>query len=91
MKRIKIIHLLKSEHPVDDVLVKGWIRTKRDLKDFSFLEVNDGSCLKNIQIVVDSTLNNYKDIIKISTGSAVAIRGKLEESRGPGQNRGHGA
>ena len=85
MKRIKIIHLLKSEHPVDDVLVKGWIRTKRDLKDFSFLEVNDGSCLKNIQIVVDSTLNNYKDIIKISTGSAVAIRGKLEESRGPGQ------
>jgi len=85
MKRTKIIKLLKSEHPIDEVLVKGWVRTKRDSKDFSFIEVNDGSCLKNIQIIVDSVLNNYKDIIRISTGSAVAIRGKLEESKGSGQ------
>ena len=85
MKRTKIIKLLKSEHPIDEVLVKGWVRTKRDSKDFSFIEVNDGSCLKNIQIIVDSVLNNYQDIIRISTGSAVAIRGKLEESKGPGQ------
>ena len=85
MKRTKIIKLLKSEHPIDEVLVKGWVRTKRDSKDFSFIEVNDGSCLKNIQIIVDSVLNNYKDIIRISTGSAVSIRGKLEESKGSGQ------
>jgi len=85
MKRTKIIKLLKSERPVDDVLIKGWVRTKRDSKDFSFIEVNDGSCLKNIQIIVDSTTDNYKDLIKISTGSAVAIHGKLEASKGPGQ------
>jgi len=85
MKRTKIIKLLKSERPVDDVLIKGWVRTKRDSKDFSFIEVNDGSCLKNIQIIVDNTTDNYKDLIKISTGSAVAIHGKLEASKGPGQ------
>ncbi len=85
MKRTKIIKLLKSDRPVDDVLIKGWVRTKRDSKDFSFIEVNDGSCLKNIQIIVDNTTDNYQDIIKISTGSAVAIHGKLEASKGPGQ------
>jgi len=85
MKRTKITKLLKSERPVDEVLVKGWVRTKRDSKDFSFIEVNDGSCLKNIQIIVNNTIDNYKDIIRISTGSAVAIPGKLEASKGPGQ------
>jgi asparaginyl-tRNA synthetase len=70
---------------MDGVLVKGWVRTKRDSKDFSFIEVNDGSCLKNIQIIVDNTIDNYKDITRLSTGSAVAISGKLEESKGPGQ------
>lgn len=85
MKRTKITKLLKSERPVDEVLVKGWVRTKRDSKDFSFIEVNDGSCLKNIQIIVNNTIDNYKDIIRISTGSAVAIHGKLEASKGPGQ------
>jgi asparaginyl-tRNA synthetase len=85
MKRTKIIKLLKSDRPIDDVLVKGWVRTKRDSKDFSFIEVNDGSCLKNIQIIVDNTIDNYKDITRLSTGSAVAISGKLEESKGPGQ------
>ncbi len=85
MKRTKITKLLKSERPIDEVLVRGWVRTKRDSKDFSFIEVNDGSCLKNMQIIVNNTIDNYKDIIRISTGSAVAIRGKLEESKGPGQ------
>lgn len=85
MKRTKIIKLLKSDRPMDGVLVKGWVRTKRDSKDFSFIEVNDGSCLKNIQIIVDNTIDNYKDITRLSTGSAVAISGKLEESKGPGQ------
>jgi len=85
MKRTKIIKLIKSERPIDEVLIKGWVRTKRDSRDFSFIEVNDGSCLKNMQIIVDNTTDNYKDIIRISTGSAVAIRGKLEASKGPGQ------
>ena len=72
---------------MDNVLVKGWIRTRRDSKGFSFIEVNDGSCLKNIQIVADSALSNYSDIARLSTGSAVIISGKLVESMGAGPSR----
>jgi len=85
MKRIKIVNLLKSENPLDSVLIKGWVRTRRDSKAFSFIEVNDGSCLKNIQVIADNTLSNYQDITRLSTGSAVVVSGKLAESKGPGQ------
>ena len=51
MKRTKIVELLNAVHPMEDVLVKGWVRTRRDAKGFSFIEINDGSCLKNIQVI----------------------------------------
>jgi len=86
MKRTKILQLLKADTQINKVLVKGWVRTRRNSKGFSFIEVNDGSCLKNIQIVADSSLNNYMDIARLSTGSAVIISGKLVESMGAGQN-----
>ena len=82
LKRIKIKELLASEHPIAEVLVKGWVKTKRDSKDFSFIEVNDGSCLKNIQIIANNTLNNYNDVKKLTTGSSVAVKGALVESVG---------
>ena len=85
MKRIKIVNLLKSENPLDSVLIKGWVRTRRESKAFSFIEVNDGSCLKNIQVIAENTLSNYQDITRLSTGSAVVVSGKLAESKGPGQ------
>ncbi len=85
MKRIKIDKLLASESEIDRVIVKGWVRTKRDSKEFSFMEINDGSCLKNIQIVADNHLENYNKIAEITTGSAVAIEGRLVESPGKGQ------
>ena len=85
MKRTKILHLLKSEGPVESVLVKGWVRTRRDSKGFSFVEVNDGSCLKGLQIIADNTLTNYESITKLSTGSAIVVSGKLTESHGSGQ------
>ena len=85
MKRTKIVELLASENPIDDVLVKGWARTRRDAKRFSFIEINDGSCLKNLQIVADSALANYEDIQKILTGSAIAVTGSLVASQGSGQ------
>lgn len=50
-ERTKVVKLLSSDKPLADVLVKGWVRTRRDAKDFSFIEVNDGSCLKNIQVI----------------------------------------
>jgi asparaginyl-tRNA synthetase len=85
MKRTKIVQLLQSEIPTTNVLIKGWVRTRRDSKGFSFIEVNDGSCLKNIQVLARSSLSNYPDILRLSTGSAVTIRGNLVESMGAGQ------
>ena len=84
MQRTKIHQLLKSETPIDQVLIKGWVRTRRDSKDFSFIEINDGSSLKNIQVIADAALENFTDIKKLTTGSAVAISGKLLESKGGG-------
>jgi asparaginyl-tRNA synthetase len=85
-KRTKIDVILNSSEPRDDVLIKGWVRTRRDSKTFSFIEVNDGSCLKNLQVIADSTLDKYEDIKKITTGSAVSIKGKQVASQGKGQS-----
>jgi asparaginyl-tRNA synthetase len=70
---------------VEQVLIKGWVRTRRDSKGFSFIEVNDGSSLKNIQVVADENLSNYEDVKKLTTGSALAVGGQLVESKGGGQ------
>jgi asparaginyl-tRNA synthetase len=85
MKPTKIFKLLKSESPIDQVLIKGWVRTRRDSKGFSFIEVNDGSSLKNIQVVADQKLAGYEEVKKMTTGSAVVFSGKLVESKGGGQ------
>jgi asparaginyl-tRNA synthetase len=86
MNRIKIHSLLQSKTPLDQVLISGWVRTRRDSKDFSFIEVNDGSCLKNIQIIAPSSLPNYDEIQRLTTGSAVSISGSLVPSQGKGQS-----
>jgi len=83
--RIKIKKIIGFDKAVDEVAIKGWVRTRRDSKEFSFIEVNDGSCLKNIQVVADSALANYADISRLSTGSAVSVFGSLVESPGGGQ------
>ncbi len=85
MERFKINKLLASETAMDQVLVKGWVRTRRDSKEFSFMELNDGSCLKNIQIIAENRLGNYDAITAITTGSAVAVAGRLVASPGKGQ------
>ncbi len=85
MERTKIFKLLQSDKPADNILIKGWIRTRRDSKDFSFIEINDGSCLKNVQVIAENNLENYEDIKKLTTGSSVGITGSLVESQGKGQ------
>jgi len=85
MKRTKINLLLERDAGLEDVLINGWVRTRRDAKTFSFIEINDGSALKNIQVIADAMLPNYDDIRKLSTGSAVAVRGVLAPSQGGGQ------
>ncbi|MCF7961501.1 MAG: asparagine--tRNA ligase [Pirellula sp.] len=68
--------------------VRGWVRTRRDSKGgFSFIEVNDGSCLGNLQIIADGSLANYKsEITALSVGSSVVITGEIKASAGQGQS-----
>lgn len=85
--RTLIKNALKStpESAKNDITIKGWVRTRRDNKDFSFIELNDGTSLANIQCIADSGIPGYADIAKMSTGSAIGITGKLVESPGKGQ------
>ena len=81
--------LVKSAHhatePNDAILLQGWVRTRRDAKVFSFIELNDGSCLKGMQIIVDATLPDYANVERANTGASIEVRGKLVESKGGGQ------
>jgi asparaginyl-tRNA synthetase len=82
----RIIELLRTGEPNDSVTIKGWVRTKRELKGFSFIEVNDGSSLANLQVVLNSDLLDYKELLKhISTGASVEVSGVLVASQGKGQ------
>lgn len=85
MKRTKINVLLALEETIDMVLIKGWVRTKRDSKEFSFMEINDGSSLKNIQVIAAADLANYSEIATITTGTSLAVTGQLVASPGKGQ------
>jgi len=85
MSRKQIKELLASEEPLKNILIKGWVRTCRESKEVTFIEINDGSCLKNIQAVADRTLHNYTDVEKLTTGSSVSVSGDLIESPGKGQ------
>ncbi len=83
---LKIKALLTRPPLGEQVRVAGWIRTRRDTGGFSFLEVNDGSCLANLQIIADKGLENYEaEIKKLSTGCSVEITGLLQASPAKGQ------
>jgi asparaginyl-tRNA synthetase len=77
--------LLARTSPIDSINVHGWVRTRRDSKAFSFLEVNDGSCLKNLQVIVDAGVPGHERIAECSTGASVTVEGRLVESQGGGQ------
>jgi asparaginyl-tRNA synthetase len=76
---------LQSTVPIDAIHVQGWVRTRRDSKDFSFIELNDGSCLRNLQIIAKNTLPNYAALQRLTTGASVSVRGALVASQGKGQ------
>jgi asparaginyl-tRNA synthetase len=77
---------LNKTSPVASILVQGWVRTRRDSKDFSFIELNDGSCLRNLQIIAKNSLTNYAEVQRLMTGAAIAVRGELVASQGKGQS-----
>ncbi len=80
LKINKLLGMETKEMPKDDVVILGWVRTKRDMKDFSFVEVNDGSCVQNLQVIVDH--DKGFDIEKIKTGASIKLIGKLNPLEG---------
>ena len=86
-KRIKIKELLETDKEREQVLIKGWVRTRRDSKGgFSFLEINDGSCLRNMQVIADHSLESFQPSNHLlTTGSCVSIHGNLVRSQGKEQ------
>ncbi len=84
ISRKKVLDLLSSA-PGEDVLAKGWVRTKRGNKEIAFIALNDGSTIHNIQIVVDKTAIDPEILAKVTTGACIAVRGRLVESPGSGQ------
>src|SRR3954452_13682854 len=88
MTRFTIEDLLAGKVGVGEaVTVEGWVRTRRDSKaGFSFIQVHDGSCFDPIQVVVESTLENYQaQVLHLTTHCAVRVEGTLVESQGKGQ------
>ena len=84
-KRTMIAELLRSGEVNTDVVVKGWVRTKRGNKNVAFLALNDGSTINNIQIVVDVASFDEELLKRITTGACLCVRGRLVESAGAGQ------
>ena len=66
--------------------MQGWVRTRRDSKDFSFIELNDGSCLRNLQIIAKNLLANYAEVQRLTTGASLIVEGELVASQGKGQS-----
>jgi asparaginyl-tRNA synthetase len=85
MKRTKIKQLLIEPVPGSDVLVKGWVRTKRGNRNIAFIALNDGSTIENIQVVADMASFDESLLKDITTGACIAVTGKLVESQGQGQ------
>ncbi|MBW1776171.1 MAG: asparagine--tRNA ligase [Deltaproteobacteria bacterium] len=85
MNRTRVKAALTSDTALDPIRIQGWVRTRRDSKGFSFLEINDGSCLKNIQVIVEHNSPAGALLKDIQTGASVEVTGALVESPGKGQ------
>lgn len=82
MKRTLVREVFKTK-PIDqEIVVKGWIRSVRNSKKFSFVVLNDGSDQDSLQIVVDATLPNYQEVAGLLMGSAIGVKGKVVASNG---------
>ncbi|WP_199299866.1 asparagine--tRNA ligase [Trichocoleus sp. FACHB-262] len=82
----RIAEVLRSGEPNEAIAVQGWVRTKRELKGFAFVEVNDGSALASLQAVLNQDLPNYAEVLRqANTGASIEISGVLVPSQGKGQ------
>ena len=83
--RTLIRHVLASTAPCEGLTVQGWVRTRRDAKGFSFIEINDGSCLASLQVVVDTSVPGAEQLHDFTTGASVSVQGDLVASPAAGQ------
>src|SRR5690606_16677146 len=83
-----VVEARRQENIGQSALLQGWVRTRRDSKGgFSFIELNDGTCLANIQVIAPGELENYETVVKhLSPGSSVTVRGNIVPSQGKGQS-----
>jgi len=82
---IDVKDLFKKDYIEKEVTVQGWIRNHRKQKDFGFIDFNDGTYFKNLQIVYDNSLDNFEEIQKLHVGSAISVHGLIIKSEGAGQ------
>jgi len=85
MKRSTVKELLGSREINREVYLKGWVRTRRGSSQVAFIAVNDGTVIHNIQVVAEMTSFSEAQMKRVTTGSCIAVRGKLVESMGKGQ------
>lgn len=83
--RTLIKRVLLLDEPCDEIHIAGWVRTRRDSKAFSFLEINDGTCLANLQVVADAGIPGSDELAAMNTGASVEVWGKLVPSPAAGQ------
>ncbi len=86
MRPKRIIEIMREPQTGAEVTVKGWVRTRRDSKQVSFVALNDGSMVANLQIVVDPAKTDEVTLRRITTGACLSVRGKLVASQGKGQS-----
>ncbi len=86
IERKKIKDILKEKNTGKELLVKGWVRTKRGNKQIAFITLNDGTTINNLQVVADVPKFDEAIMNQVTTGACIAVKGKLQESPGKGQD-----
>ena len=82
---IDVVELFRNDYIGKEVELGGWVKNHRKQKEFGFIDFNDGTCFKNLQIVYDNSLKNFDEIQKLHIGSAIKVKGKIIKSEGNGQ------
>src|SRR3954466_1421147 len=87
MEKMSVAQARKAEAVGREVRLQGWVRTRRDSKGgFSFLEINDGTCMGNVQVIAEAALPNYQsDVLHLSAGASVSVEGSVQASPAKGQ------
>ncbi len=85
MEKIKTLFTNTEDFVDKEVSIEGWVKTVRDSKDFGFLELNDGSFFKNVQVVFDNTLSNFTEICKLPISSTIKVTGDFVKTEGAKQ------